>query len=306
MNCAGVKNNGCNSFKLPPKQASSGGSGSGSSGSGNSGSSSGSGVPATTDAQSGQGYRGKVSHFKKRPNSQCFPNYWIGDPSPSHGCSGETHPPPPPGTFTDFFHCAVNSFSWNILSLHANHNTALCQAGNVFGTVAFGGAAKIATRGLGKVGGKVLGPVVGRVMSKLAGGGDSADAGSTAATSPPRKPPTLSQRVRGALSDETGATGPFSMKGRLRVAQLPSRGRIRYVPPEGYSPRMPLPRARLNGRSGFVDRFGNVWAKGGSRTAGEPFEWDVQLSRTGRAQIGWLSREGSHVNVSLNGRVTHR
>lgn len=56
----------------------------------------------------------------------------------------------------------------------------------------------------------------------------------------------------------------------------------------------PLPR---NGRAGdFLDRFGNEWTKGLSRTKGEPFEWDVQLSPDGNQ---------AHINVSLKGEVTH-
>lgn len=43
----------------------------------------------------------------------------------------------------------------------------------------------------------------------------------------------------------------------------------------------------------FMDRFGNEWTKGPSRTAGEAFEWDVQL------------RDGGHWNVSLEGHITH-
>lgn len=39
---------------------------------------------------------------------------------------------------------------------------------------------------------------------------------------------------------------------------------------------------------------------------GPAFEWDVQLSRTGKAQMGWLSRDASHLNVSLDGRITHK
>ena len=38
---------------------------------------------------------------------------------------------------------------------------------------------------------------------------------------------------------------------------------------------------------------------------GEAFEWDVQLSKTGQSSIGWLTRDGSHANVSLLGRITH-
>ncbi|MGW7821813.1 polymorphic toxin type 17 domain-containing protein [Streptomyces puniciscabiei] len=93
------------------------------------------------------------------------------------------------------------------------------------------------------------------------------------------------------------------IKGLIKKAQLPFRGRIRYVPPSGTSVSAGLPRAP---RGGFIDKFGNIWVKGPSRTPGEPFEWDVQLSRQGRAQLGWASRDGSHLNVSLNGRITHK
>ncbi|SFN47454.1 filamentous hemagglutinin [Xenorhabdus japonica] len=65
---------------------------------------------------------------------------------------------------------------------------------------------------------------------------------------------------------------------------------------------MPLPKKD----GGYLDRFGNVWTKGPSRTAGESFEWDIQLSKTGRKQIGWVTRDGSHANISLKGEVTHK
>jgi RHS repeat-associated protein len=100
-----------------------------------------------------------------------------------------------------------------------------------------------------------------------------------------------------------GAAQVWSMKGRLKAAQLPTAGRIRYVPPRGYNPSNPLPRGP---QDGFIDRFGNEWTRGPSRTAGQAFEWDVQLSRTGRAQLGWLSRDEMHLNVSLDGHITHR
>jgi hypothetical protein len=35
-------------------------------------------------------------------------------------------------------------------------------------------------------------------------------------------------------------------------------------------------------------------------------EWDVQLSKTGNTQLGWASRDGSHLNVSLDGEITHK
>ena len=81
--------------------------------------------------------------------------------------------------------------------------------------------------------------------------------------------------------------------------QLPTKGKVRYVPPKNTGNQLP------KNSKGFIDRFGNVWTKGSSRTLGEPFEWDVQLSRQGQAQMGWASRDGKHLNVSLKGRITH-
>ncbi len=100
-----------------------------------------------------------------------------------------------------------------------------------------------------------------------------------------------------------GAMTRSSSKGRIKSKKLPTKGRIRYVPPKGYQPSNPLPRGPNNG---FMDRFGNEWVSGPSRTPGQEFEWDVQLSKTGRAKIGWTTRDGSHANVSLDGKITHK
>jgi filamentous hemagglutinin len=114
--------------------------------------------------------------------------------------------------------------------------------------------------------------------------------------------------VRGeekALASGPGAklARPWSKSARMRAAGLPFRGgSIRYVPPEDWHPSTPLPRGP---NKGYRDRFGNEWKPGPSRTEGDPFEWDVVLSRQGRASIGWLSIDGKHVNVSLGGWVTH-
>lgn len=91
-------------------------------------------------------------------------------------------------------------------------------------------------------------------------------------------------------------------KGVLKEAQLPTKGKIRYVPPQKWTPSQPLP--KQNG--GVIDKFGNVWTKGPSRTNGQAFEWDVQFSKIGNNQLGWASRDGSHLNVSLDGRITHK
>ena len=100
-----------------------------------------------------------------------------------------------------------------------------------------------------------------------------------------------------------GAGKVWSKKARLKTANLPTTGKIRYIPPKGYKPTQPLPRGPQNG---FLDKFGNEWVRGESRTKGQAFEWDVQLSNTGREKIGWLTRDGSHANISLDGRVTHK
>lgn len=55
-----------------------------------------------------------------------------------------------------------------------------------------------------------------------------------------------------------------------------------------------------------MDRFGNIWTKGDSRTAGEHMEWDVQLSNKGHKQFSWICGEKNHLNVSLKGRITHK
>ncbi|MFC1894873.1 polymorphic toxin type 17 domain-containing protein [Candidatus Dependentiae bacterium] len=98
-----------------------------------------------------------------------------------------------------------------------------------------------------------------------------------------------------------------SVKNLIKSKRLPTQGRIRYVPPKGFKPNEKLPVSKIGGRPAYVDRFNNLWVKGPSRTKGEPFEWDVQLSSQGKAQLGWLSKDGDcgHINVSLKGEITH-
>ncbi|MFC3198168.1 polymorphic toxin type 17 domain-containing protein [Parapedobacter deserti] len=92
-----------------------------------------------------------------------------------------------------------------------------------------------------------------------------------------------------------------SSRSLLRNARLPSRGKIRFVLRSSDAQAGKL----LVKEGGYVDKFGNIWKKGPSRTAGQAFEWDVQLSKTGKSQLGHLSRDGKHLNVSLDGRITH-
>ena len=107
----------------------------------------------------------------------------------------------------------------------------------------------------------------------------------------------------GAMSGSVGASRVWTKKGRLKAIGLPTTGKIRFVPRKGYDSSNPLPRGPNNG---ILDRFGNEWTKGPSRTQGQAFEWDVQLSKTGKQKLGWATRDGSHANVSLDGHITHR
>lgn len=99
-----------------------------------------------------------------------------------------------------------------------------------------------------------------------------------------------------------GAAKVWSISARLKVAQLPTTGKIRFVPPNGYKASNPLNRGNQNG---YIDKFGNEWVRGPSRTRGDAFEWDVQLSNTGKEKLGWASPDGRHLNVSLGGHITH-
>ena len=85
-----------------------------------------------------------------------------------------------------------------------------------------------------------------------------------------------------------------------KEAQLPTEGKIRYVPPKNTGNTLPR-----TSTGGYIDRFSNIWTKGPSRTLGEPFEWDVQLSKAGKRMLGWLSRDRRHINVSPKGIITH-
>ena len=100
-----------------------------------------------------------------------------------------------------------------------------------------------------------------------------------------------------------GSARTWTIKARIKAAQLPNEGKIRFVPDDDYDPSEPILRGPGNG---YLDRFSNEWIKGPSRTAGQPFEWDVQLSELGKRRLGHLSRDGRHINVSLDGRITHR
>ena len=96
-------------------------------------------------------------------------------------------------------------------------------------------------------------------------------------------------------------------KSLLKKAKLPRKGKMRFIPSKRDLMRGELSTQKVGNRMGYVDKFGNVWLKGTSRTNGEEFEWDVQLTKT-RGELfkrSGLSSDGKHLNVSLQGRITH-
>lgn len=105
-----------------------------------------------------------------------------------------------------------------------------------------------------------------------------------------------------------GAAKAWSIKGRLKAAELPAEGKIRYIPPKGYASSQNLPSVKIKGCDDkcYRDRFDNIWKPGPSRTPGQRFEWDVQLSESGKKQFKWLIGNKNHLNISLDGRITHK
>ena len=119
----------------------------------------------------------------------------------------------------------------------------------------------------------------------------------------PSKPPKAPGKV-GKPGGKNGTQYPGqgekpSLKSLAEEKKLPTSGKIRFIPKKGNDK---LVRGENNG---FIDRFDNEWVKGPSRTKGEPFEWDVQLSPQGQNKLGWASRDGKHINISIKGKITH-
>ena len=79
------------------------------------------------------------------------------------------------------------------------------------------------------------------------------------------------------------ATKPWTTDQRLKIAKLPIKCKIRFIPRQRYNPNALLPKSINNT---YVDKFKK--------------EWDFQLSKLGTKSLGWASRDGKHLNVSLN------
>ncbi len=98
-----------------------------------------------------------------------------------------------------------------------------------------------------------------------------------------------------------------SIRGLIKRENLPTKGEVRYLPLKNLRIGDGLPTEKLpGGRVAFIDRFGNKWVKGVPRTPGQPKEWDVQLSEAGKRAYGSRTRDNTHLNVSYDGRITHK
>ncbi len=85
--------------------------------------------------------------------------------------------------------------------------------------------------------------------------------------------------------------------------QLPKDGPISFVPPKNWQPHNPQ-RELAGGQPGFRDAYGNVWVKGPGR-GGDAWEWDVVPGKGSSGKLQTQFGDGSHVNVSRDGQVTH-
>jgi hypothetical protein len=84
-------------------------------------------------------------------------------------------------------------------------------------------------------------------------------------------------------------------------AYVRSTGNFPYVPPRGSTE---IPVRQCGKKPCFEDAFGNLWVSGPTRTAGEAFEWDVQVGNS--AWVREISGGKPNLNVSpVSGRLTH-
>ncbi|MCG8027739.1 MAG: polymorphic toxin type 17 domain-containing protein [Candidatus Thiodiazotropha taylori] len=94
----------------------------------------------------------------------------------------------------------------------------------------------------------------------------------------------------------------INLRREIADAELPTKG-VKFVPKKNART---LRESRIGGK--YVDFWGNTWNKGSSRTLGDPFEWDVTLSRRGKNYLvnaGAISSRNNHINVTPSGVISH-
>lgn len=103
-----------------------------------------------------------------------------------------------------------------------------------------------------------------------------------------------------ALTEGTGEASA-GLRGKVKARGLPTDGRFHFVP-DGNK----IEFNRSNG--GYVDRYGNVWVKGpyhGDPKLGFTYEWDVQLSASGKNAWGKFANGKGYINVRPDGGLSH-
>lgn len=111
----------------------------------------------------------------------------------------------------------------------------------------------------------------------------------------------------GFSDDSINAGKVKTIEERLDYAKLPHNpDRVCFIPDKQYRPSNQLPKYHFSDDTfGYIDRDKNIWVKGPSRTKGDAFEWDVQLSHAGQNKYRHLIGNAKYMNVSLDGRITH-
>jgi hypothetical protein len=88
----------------------------------------------------------------------------------------------------------------------------------------------------------------------------------------------------------------------IKKAGFPSEVKILFIP----RPSDVQSGKILKQGGGYVDKFGNVWKKSKGDIIKGPLHWDVQLSQTGKTQLGHMSSSGgAHLNVTNHGKIHH-
>jgi hypothetical protein len=85
-------------------------------------------------------------------------------------------------------------------------------------------------------------------------------------------------------------------------AGLPTQGKMRYIPPKNWKGGTELPRTKTGG---YIDKFGNAWEAGTTRTKVENIEWDVQPGKNMSPYLKPYSHGGTHINVSKKGKIIY-
>jgi len=104
----------------------------------------------------------------------------------------------------------------------------------------------------------------------------------------------------GSIGEGTGEASA-GLRGQVKARGLPTDGRFHFVPDGN--------KIEFNrSKGGYVDRYGSVWVKGpyhGNPKLGFTYEWDVQLSPSGKNAWGKFANGKGYINVRPDGGLSH-